>query len=120
VDTSKESNENYVSPIYTNKSNEWSMPAEYQIDDVQHGEGFTFPDLNKVYNPQHDDNKTEADYHFDTHEASDNTPRSQVQELHPGGRYYPEQSPPPTNNTMMSGAINTSYQPPTVEDSTSG
>ena len=78
---------------------------------------FTFPDLNEVYNPQHlETMKTEADFHFDTHSASASVPRSQVQELHPGGRYYPEQSPTLTNSTLMSGGINTSYQPPTVED----
>lgn len=123
VDTPEKGNENYISPIYSNISNEWSMPAAYETEDALHAnqsESFNFPDLNEVYNPQHTDGKTEADYHFDTHNTSSSTPQNQIQELHPGGRLYPEQSPPPTNNTMMSGGISTSYQPPTVEDAASG
>lgn len=90
-----------------------------QVDELRphQPDSFTFPDLNEVYNPQHSDTtKTEADFHFDTHQSSASTPRTQVQELHPGGQYYPEQSPLPTKNTMMSGGINKSYQPPSVAD----
>ena len=117
VETSAQSKENGISSIYTNKANESSMPSTYETDnavDSQKADTFTFPDLNEVYNPQHTD--SDPSYHFDTH----TTPQSQIQELHPGGPLYPERSPPATNHTMMSGAINTSYQPPTVEDATSG
>ena len=121
VETSTQSKENDISSIYTNKANEWSIPSTYLADnepDTQKPvDAFTFPDLNEVYNPQHTDSTSDPSYHFDTH----TTPRSQIQELHPGGPLYPERSPPATNNTMMSGGLNTSssYQPPTVEDATS-
>ena len=104
VDTARDLNERDLNAITTK-------------DTTQRPSTFTFPDLNEVYNPRFTDGKTEADYHFDTHSTpASHTPRSQIQELHPGGRYYPEQSPPPGDHTMMSGGINTSYQPPSVED----
>jgi hypothetical protein len=109
VDTATQAQDNNISSLYTNPANEWSMPAPTESGTTKPTEGFTFPDLNEVYNPQH----TDPIYHFDTH---DSTPRSQIQELHPGGPHYPEQSPT-LANTMMSGGIGT-YQSPTVEDAT--
>lgn len=128
IETSTQGTENNIGHIYTNKANEWSIPSTYEAREKNtlppQPEPFNFPDLNEVYNPQY----TDTEYHFDTHNPSTSTPRSQIQELHPGGRNYPEQSPSPMN-AMMSGGISTtgtstSYQSPTVEDvaiiSTSG
>jgi hypothetical protein len=120
VDTSTQGTENNITPLYTNKANESSIPSTYEAREkdplTPQPEPFTFPDLNEVYNPQN----TDTDYHFDTHNPSSSTPMSQIQELHPGGRNYPEQSPPPMH-TMMSGGISTtgtstSYKSTTVED----
>ena len=37
-----------------------------------------------------------------------NPPRTQISDLHPGGPFYPEQSPPPPKYAQMSGAVNSS------------
>ena len=47
---------------------------------------FRFPDMNDVYEP------TNTDTNYSSHD--DEYPRSQMQALHPGGRWYPEQQSP--------------------------
>jgi hypothetical protein len=70
---------------------------------------FQFPDLNQVYDPDgfQNDEFSFNDDQIDSHTAFQ--PQPQVQSLHPGGKWYPEQSPPPvSHNTMpphMSGGI---------------
>lgn len=105
VDTTSQ-NDQPIRSLYANPASEWSMPDT--TEDNPPPQAFTFPDLNEVYNPHN----TDTDYHFDTHNP---TPRSQVQELHPGGPHYPEQQSPTLRNSMMSGGIGT-YQSPTVEN----
>lgn len=98
---------------------------------------FDFPDMNRVYEPDADNfnNLGPEEYTFDDDQFGHRyPPQSQMQALHPGGRYYPEQSsPPPTHSlpqVQMSGGLSAEqfkqsnkstsqsagYQMPSVED----
>lgn len=61
---------------------------------------FAFPNMNEVYHPDHNESMDD--------EFGYNPPRTQISDLHPGGPYYPEQSPR-QDHAQMSGAIDERY-----------
>ncbi|KAK5090677.1 hypothetical protein LTR05_000852 [Lithohypha guttulata] len=62
---------------------------------------FQFPNMNNVYHPDETIDMT-VDDNF-TYQ-----PHNQISDLHPGGPFYPEQSPNPRYAQMMSGAVDSS------------
>ena len=89
-----------------------TVPASFQ----PRSEAFSFPDMNQVYDAQPDEYSSAED-EFGTPLRA----QSQIQELHPGGKYYP--SPPLSRDAaQMSGGIpaGSAYQKPRVEDAETG
>ena len=87
---------------------------------------FEFPDMNAVYDytAQTESAQSPPEYQYSSHDDEYPNPQSQIQALHPGGKWYPEQKSPRTaraefqggaemsgavganNNTSMSGLMN--------------
>jgi len=64
---------------------------------------FQFPDMNEVYRPDENIDMTVDDnFHYTER------PQTQISDLHPGGPFYPEQSPPHPRHAQMSGAVDAS------------
>lgn len=81
----------------------FSQPATVQ---PENDHSFQFPNMNSVYEPDHHDPidmSVEDDFRYT---------RNQISDLHPGGPFYPEQSPPPAQHAQlpaqMSGAVDAS------------
>lgn len=88
--------------------------SEPQTQQPENAQNFQFPDMNTVYEPdRHDsiDVSVEDDFRYT---------RNQISDLHPGGPFYPEQSPPPAQRAQlpmqMSGAVDASF----IDDDASG
>ena len=77
---------------------------------------FAFPDMNAVYEyasqtesaqtpPAIDGEEERYSSHDDEYPNQSTGPQSQIQALHPGGRFYPEQTSPQRADAEMSGAV---------------
>jgi len=64
---------------------------------------FQFPDMDQVYYPDANmDMVGDENFHYNER------PQTQISDLHPGGPFYPEQSPPQPGHAHMSGAVDSS------------
>lgn len=64
---------------------------------------FQFPNMDDVYQPdEHIDMTVDENFHYNER------PQTQISDLHPGGPYYPEQSPSQSRYAQMSGAVDSS------------
>ncbi|KAK5943321.1 hypothetical protein PMZ80_004328 [Knufia obscura] len=64
---------------------------------------FQFPNMNDVYVLDGTTDMTvDEDFHYNER------PQTQISDLHPGGPFYPEQSPPQPSYAQMSGAVDSS------------
>ena len=75
---------------------------------------FEFPNMNAVYDytAQTESAQSPPEYQYSSHDDEYPNPQSQIQALHPGGKWYPEQKSPRTAHgrnfragAEMSGAV---------------
>jgi len=64
---------------------------------------FQFPNMDEVYYPD-----ANMDMNIDENFHYNERPQTQISDLHPGGPFYPEQSPPQPSYAHMSGAVDSS------------
>ena len=65
---------------------------------------FQFPNMDEVNQPnEHVDMTMDDNFHYNER------PQTQISDLHPGGPFYPGQSPPQPRYAQMSGAVDSSF-----------